>query len=229
MAKRISQLPEETSVATEDQVPIYDASTGTTKRATVTNMLAGVKDGTLISNDAILARHINWAGTGADGGIWWEELGRTTLGSAGDTITVSGLPVRKYLHILYFTIATGGTNSVRMTVNGDTGNNYSYNYRRNADTTSTSGNSVASFVLDTGTGAWNMHGTLEVVNIAAQEKPFIGMTNALNTVGAGANPGRIEFGGKWSNTSNAISSVTLTNTGSGDFAIGSELVILGHD
>ena len=53
MAKRISQLPEETSVATGDQIPIYDASTGTTKRATKTNFVADIVDGTLIEAGAI--------------------------------------------------------------------------------------------------------------------------------------------------------------------------------
>jgi hypothetical protein len=59
MAKRISQLPEETAVAVGDQLPLYDVSTGTTKRATVTNLLAGVTDGTLMENQSILAKHVD--------------------------------------------------------------------------------------------------------------------------------------------------------------------------
>jgi hypothetical protein len=58
MAKRISQLPEETSVADNDQLPLYDVSTGTTKRATVTNVLAGIIDGTDLGNNTITSEKL---------------------------------------------------------------------------------------------------------------------------------------------------------------------------
>ena len=67
MAKRISQLPEETAVAVGDQVPLYDVSTGTTKRSTVANLLKGATDGTLIVNQAILAKHVDLSFANAAG------------------------------------------------------------------------------------------------------------------------------------------------------------------
>ena len=48
--------------------------------------------------------------------------------------------------------------------------------------------------------------------------------------GAGTVPNRVEIAAKWTNTSNAITRVELTNSRSGhDFASGSEMVILGCD
>ncbi len=226
MAKRISQLPEETSVATGDQVPIYDASTGTTKRATVTNVLAGVKDGTLIANDAILARHINWAGTGADGGIWWEELGRTTLGVAGDTISIASLPTRKYLKILASCLPSGQIRPV-IRFNNDSGNNYSLRESVNggADSTTTAQNAFSDATALTS----EHYLSWEVVNIAAYEKIGYGVWWSRGTAGAGNAPVRLEGVNKWANTADQITRVDVVNTGTGDFAIGSELVVLGHD
>lgn len=167
---------------------------------------------------------------GASGGSidWWEELGRTTLGVAGDTITVSGLAARKYLKIIAHAIATGGTISSTLTFNGDTGNNYARRVSDNggADATSTSQPGLFAF---TGTAAANQFAVLDVLNITNQEKQVIGHATGANTAGAGNAPVRNETVGKWANTSNQITSVTLTNAGTGDYAIGSEVVVLGHD
>lgn len=54
MAKRISQLTEETSVATGDNIPIYDVSTGTTKRATVANLTS-----TVVSDNSVTSEKLN--------------------------------------------------------------------------------------------------------------------------------------------------------------------------
>ena len=227
MAKRISQLPEETSVATGDQIPIYDASTGTTKRATVTNMLAGVKDGTLIANDAILARHINWAGTGADGGIWWEELGRTTLGVAGDTISVTPIGARKYLRVLLFVGATAGTIHVGLRVNNDSAANYALRYSNNgaADTIATAN----TYLTDSGTIQNDLILTADIINILAEEKLCQYVVSNASTAGAANAPNRQEGVGKWANTAAQITRIDALNTGTGNFAIGSELIVLGHD
>jgi len=42
-------------------------------------------------------------------------------------------------------------------------------------------------------------------------------------------PTRLETAGKWTNTSSQITSVSLTNSGSGDYGIGSMMIVLGHD
>lgn len=161
---------------------------------------------------------------------FWQEIGRTTLGSAGDTITVSSLPARKYLRILMTGIATGGTLDTSFIFNGDTGANYAakqdINFTAGADTTSQ--NNV---VLESGTtdsGQLNIC-EIRVTNIATQEKSFFLTSISQDAAGGGTVPTVVEKAGKWANTSAAISGITWTNTGTGDFAIGSEIVVLGHD
>lgn len=182
-----------------------------------------------ITDDAVTAAKIDWASTGANGGIWWEELGRTTLASAGDTITVSGIPARKYLKIFVSALATGGTIRAAVTFNNDTGNNYASRLSSNgaADATTTSAGVLQ---LDTNAIAQDVYAEIFVVNIAAQEKIPIWHSGERGAAGAANAPNRREGTGKWANTSSQITRVDVTqNLGSGDFAIGSEVIVLGHD
>ena len=76
--------------------------------------------------------------TAVSGG--WKEIGRTTLGSSGDNISVASLPDKRYLMFLTYNTATGGSAIQRVRLNSDTGSNYA---RRNswdggADSTATS-------------------------------------------------------------------------------------------
>lgn len=180
-----------------------------------------------IADEAVTGAKIDFAATGA-GGIWWEEIGRTTLGSAGDTITVSSLPPRKHLMIITDLIATGGTISLSMTFNGDTGNNYAVRVSVNnaTDTTAASQAALNTHVI---VAAYPQRQNLFISNIETQEKIGFFLTNSQNTAGAANIPGRAEGAVKWANTSAQISSVTITNSGTGDYAIGSEVIVLGHD
>ena len=165
-------------------------------------------------------------GGGASVGSW-KELGRTTLGSNGDTITVSSLPDKRYYKFILRTHpADGNTDDIKLSFNGDTGSNYAY--RRSAggqaDDTFASTNN---FRIDASNGAYDRHVFGYVANYTSKEKLVI----AHDVIGqtAGAVPYRIETAGKWTNTSNAISSFTFTNQGAGNFASGSEAIILGYD
>jgi len=233
---KISQLPSDSSPTTTDYVPTVDAETTTTKRSTLANLITlffnnipNLKITTAsIQADAVTAAKIDWASTGADAGIWWEEVGRTTLAAAGDTISVTGIPARKYLKVIIFATATGGTISLQVRFNNDSGTNYARRASDNggADGTNSSGTNIFSTAASSNPAyAW-----FEAINVAANEKQIWGGSIDPNTAGAGNAPGRSERIGKWANTSDQITRIDVLNlSGTGDFAIGSEVVVLGHN
>lgn len=191
---------------------------------------AGFRDGTNFLDDIVKSKHIDWADTGSgdEGGIWWEEVGRTTLSGAGDTITISSIAARKYLRLLISVIDTGGTISGRIIFNNDTAANYANRFSTNggADTTEVSNSSGIPFKT---TVAEPSTADIIVTNITAQEKLVTGNSTSRGVAGAAAAPNKMDISGKWINTSVQISRVDILNTGSGDFAIGSELIVLGHN
>lgn len=181
-----------------------------------------------IASNTVAASNINFGGAGS--GIWWQEIARTTLAVAGDTITVNSITAKKYLQIRIAVMGTGGTIDVAIRLNNDTGANYSVRSSTNgaADSTSTSQTSI---VL-TGAATYpvlSFNG--DVVNVATVEKNIIGFrAGNFSGTGAGTAPDKAELVGKWANTANQISRVDILNlAGTGDFAIGSEVIILGHD
>jgi len=181
-----------------------------------------------IADDNVTAAKIDWASTGANAGIWWEELGRTTLGSAGDAISVASLPARKYLMVIASCLATGGTIRPLVRFNNDTASNYANRHSVSgaADSTNVS-QSAANTTL---TATAQLHNVvLNVVNIAAQEKTVTETIVSQGTSGAGNAPIRIEGTFKWANTADQITRVDLVNDGTGDFATGSEVLVLGHN
>lgn len=188
--------------------------------------IESLADGSGMDNDSIPASAINFGGAGS--GIWWEEIGRTTLGVAGDTITVSSLPTRRYLKIMVSVQDTGGTVNGRLRFNNDSGSNYASRYSVSgaADTTEVS---QTSLLHHAATFASVHLAEICVYNIATDEKTSIFFASESGTAGAGSMGSRVEGSGKWSNTADQITRIDILNTGSGDFAIGSEVVVLGHD
>lgn len=207
----------------------------TVKMNTVGQMFEALQAGTAlatsaittakIANDAVTATKVDWATTGADGGIWWEELGRTTLGGAGDTISITTIAARKYLRIYFWGIASGSIRGV-FRFNNDSGNNYAYRTSTNgaADVTANTQSAISTI----GTGAFDVLVVLDVINVSAKEKYASGFY-VNTTTGVGNPPGRVEIVGKWVNTSAQITRVDVVNDQAGDFASGSEVLVLGHD
>lgn len=168
--------------------------------------------------------------SGTTSTVWWEEIGRTTLSSVGDTITVSGLPSRRYLYVVYSGVASGGTLDTTWRFNNDSGTNYTYRALLNnvADTPVTSGTSFAGESGATDSGQLDA-GTLEIVNITANEKMFMYRNVSQDAAGGGTVPTTLTYHGKWANTADSINRIDWINAGTGDFAAGSEVVVLGHD
>lgn len=162
-------------------------------------------------------------------GIWWEELGRTTLSSSSDTITVSSIPARKYLQIRANYSSVGGTISAHIRFNNDGGANYAYQYAILGGT-STSATNDGGIIITGAATSINQHVVVDILNISNKEKLSQFTRTEGNATGAGTAPNGLLCIGKWANTSTTINRIDIVNVyGSGDFAIGSELVVLGHN
>lgn len=182
---------------------------------------------TQVAGSTITASNINFGGAGS--GIWWQEIGRSTLIASNDTITVSTFTGKKYLKILVGLTATGGTIGPSMTFNNDSATNYAVRFSDNggADTSSAS---RASIPIDAGaTISTPYYVYMDIYNIATQEKILTLHSSGASTAGAANVPIRREETAKWVNTSVQITRVDVANGGTGDFAIGSEVIVLGHD
>jgi len=164
----------------------------------------------------------------------WKELGRTTLGSSGDTIDVSSVADKRYYMILgsQLTASGGKIQSGMRLGNGsaDSGTNYSNRYSQDggADITGTSQNSAYAFTA----GIEQDCDTFRVgylANLSAKEKLWQNHIISQSAAGATTVPVRGEGVGKWVNTSNPIDYFRSINAEVGSYATGSELVILGWD
>lgn len=210
---------------------VASSAVTTLKLADTTITTDNIADGAIttakIIDDAVTGAQIDWASTGADGGIWWEELGRATLSGNADTITVSNIEPRRYLRILYFPYQTGSVTG-NLTFNNDSGANYSSRETTNgaADITSVS---QTSFLIIGVATARPPYSVIDVLNIATQEKLFIEQRVELTSAGAGTAASRKEAIGKWANTTGSIHTVKITNASTGDFIASSELIVLGHN
>ena len=159
----------------------------------------------------------------------WVEVGRTTLGSANASITVSSLPDKRY----YKYLLGGGTKSANfdtvIRLNGDSNPNYANRYTYN-DTLNSNTGSTGGYIYVTGNASTTPDFSVGyLANLATKEK--LGMSWACRgmTAGAGYEPQRSECVFKHVQTTNPISSITATSTSASTFGIGAELVVLGWD
>ena len=159
----------------------------------------------------------------------WVELGRTTLDDvAGDSINVSSLADKRYYMILGDLQGTGAIDA-NFQFNSDTGSTYANRRSTNggADSTGISQTNIdLSASLASGSKVFQ---NAYIANKSSNEKLVIANNVTAYATGAGTAPIRDEVVGKWANTSNAISSIQLTNTKAGSFDTGSEVVVLGWD
>jgi len=242
-----------------DTLPILDVSATTTKKITKTAFLSDLIDGSLLSIGAVKANKADFSVADAtarlalsspfegltcyqkdvdaeyiyDGTAWrrqaqWEELGRTTLGVAGDTISITPIAARKYLQVRFHTVSTGGTQSPTIRFNNDSGANYAFAYTLNFGT-------IATTVSNTNLGVTSsvsqgtQFGQYEITNFTSQRKLIQGQTLDDNNAGPASTCNSIQMTGKWDNTAAQITRIDITNGGAGDFAIGSQMIILGRD
>ena len=157
----------------------------------------------------------------------WKELGRATLSSGtSDSITTPTFGAKENLMILVHTIPDGQV-TANYRFNADTGSNYA---RRQSSNGGNDGSATEQdhLLAGHGTSGETTLVTSHIINKSNKEKLVI--TQIMGAVaGAGNNPNRRELVGKWVNTSDSITSVTLYNNDSGSFNAGTEMVVLGCD
>lgn len=158
----------------------------------------------------------------------WKELGRTTLGVAGDALAVSSLSDKRFYMVLVNGLSTGSNIQTYFRFNSDTGSNYSYRRGLNG-TESAAGNTSAIYGAIAPTTEPNFLVSY-VANVAAREKLQVGHSVGVGAAGEANAPNRGEFTGKHVQTSVAINKIDAFNlAGSSAYAIGSEIVVLGWD
>jgi len=168
--------------------------------------------------------------TAIEGG--WKEVGRTTLGSDTSTIDVSSLSDKRYYMILADYNISSGNGNPYLRLNSDTSQSYALRYSGNggADSTGVSNTDRGFYASVSGYNTLPYFEVNYFANKSTKEKIGIGYTAHQNTAGAGNTPNRAERAMKHVQTSNPITSVNYWNqSGSGNFASGSEVVVLGYD
>jgi len=151
----------------------------------------------------------------ADSGTnFWQELASVDDTSNGNSVDTGTFAAKKYLMIQAKYKYTSG-NDPFLQFNGDTDNNYIY--RRSMDGGSESNSGANGGFVDNANTDYNVYDTIFIVNESGKEK--IGICHTAHDVAnTGANNlmGRREFVGKWTNTSDQITSVQYNLASAGD-------------
>jgi len=159
----------------------------------------------------------------------WIELGRTTLGAPSDDVIVTGLPNVEYYMVLADIIESANLQPVFRIGNAgspDTGANYANRRSDNgaADITSGTANEIISNPVDAAAKYWFNMGVIS--NLIGHEKIMVGKS-ARSQTGDTTAPARSEFTGKYVPNAEPLDTIALRNLSSGDFQVGTELVVLG--
>lgn len=163
----------------------------------------------------------------------WGKAGSTTLTSAGDALTQSTISNSNTYIYLYHAIPSGElTEYMTMGSGGtkDTGSNYSNRVNTNGASSDSEFFSRANIVNASKSGATKPEfGIGYGVNLASEEKLIMTYHSNVSSAGAGTAPDRNEAVGKHKQVSAVLDTISFDNTGSGDFAVGSTLCVLGSE
>lgn len=225
---KISALPPMTTADAADEQPIVDTNVATTKKWTLTLLLTYLQSllawitYAMVATSTLRSTNIDWSAT--NGKIWWQEIGRTTLGANGDLISVTGLPARRFLKARGF-IRNSGTITFGFRLNNDSGVSYSWRYI--VDGAFGSGVSQTR-VGDAVNTACHIGYEITITNQAnGLKEGILSLTAHTGAVGTAANAAEFYF--SWINSTDAISRIDIINQGSGDYLAGSDIVVVGHD
>ena len=161
----------------------------------------------------------------------WVEIGRTTLGVAGDIIDVLNFSDKRYYMILSDLGRSGliGLRNRVGTTTIDVGSNYAKRVSEDggADVTGTNLTFADITLFDNTTS--NIFQVAYTANLSANEKLIQADSVGGLVVGAGTAPNRAEGFFKWVNTAAPMQSWRDYHASTGDYTSGSEVVVLGWD
>lgn len=156
----------------------------------------------------------------------WKELGRDTLESSADIMTVSSLPDKRYYMWIMDGIPTGALDDINMKMgNGsiDTLSNYASRRSSNGGTHSQVLDTTG-IKFDGGHGAHQRFTYGYISNLAGEEK----LMQCWEAHGE-SDGQRFETVGKWDNVIDPLDTLSVNNIGGGSFDTGSEFIVLGWD
>jgi len=157
---------------------------------------------------------------------FWTELASVSA-TSGTSLSTGVFTAKKYLWVQAYIKSTSTASRWRVgNTTIDTGNNYSErgSFDGASDFTDTSRDRFA-WTIDLGLPEFL---NFFIVNVSSKEKLFTGNLVAQNTAGASTAPRRLEFAGKWANTSNQINNIQYVNLGSGSIT-SAEIKVWGSD
>ena len=161
----------------------------------------------------------------------WELLCENTLGADADSYSCSSFTARNHLYVEMIPKSTaGGTVTVGIQFNSDTGNNYSWRRSANGGADSTGTSDVDCFVLTLNTsGGGYIIG--RIYNNDTDRKLWTGENVSDLSNGATSAPSKVEQNCKWDNSSDSITTITVKKDGgdAGQFASGSTITVWGWD
>lgn len=142
-------------------------------------------------------------------GATYEPIATTTLGSAQSSVTFSSISGGYTDLVIVVSAIAAGTGTVLLTVNGDTGSNYSRTFMYGTGSSAVSGRTTnfASFPFTVSATAGTFSST--IVNLMNYSNTTTNKTFLVR--GNDANDATVALVGLWRNT-NAISSITLTGS-----------------
>jgi len=154
----------------------------------------------------------------------WAKNGTVT----GVSQSLTGLTAYKFNQILNHVIDNGSAIDVDLRIDNISTNTYAYRESDDGSTDATA-TEQAEITLDDTSAATERFSVVYGINIAAEEKLFIGFVIDASTAGAATAPSRVEVVGKQSGTSNAWTRLDILETGAGAFTSDSNLTALGTD
>jgi len=164
----------------------------------------------------------------ADSGTnFWQELANVSSTATDDSITTGTITAKKYLWVQFQANYTGDGNT-KMIFNSDSGSNkYAFRSSYNGSSDSVNENQSAMNFADSSTHD-GIFVNVFILNRANREKIFYSTQNNAPATGSGSNPNGYEQTGKWINTSDQITEITMNQTNSGSYTY-KNLKVWGSD